>query len=224
MTRLLAIDTTTEACSAALWNDGSLSGDRFVVEPRGHTQRLLPMIESLLEAADWSLNTLDGLVCTRGPGSFTGVRVGISAAQGLAFAANLPVMGVSTLDVLAWQAHTADPHWSEWQVAMDARMNEVYYAAYQCRGGTLVRSEAEQLLAPQAVSVKPGNQVGRIGSGWSLPPLDLAGEVSSTDSLPRASTVAGWGHHLLARGAQWQLPETLQPVYLRDQVTHQAAR
>lgn len=98
--RILAIDTATEACSAALWNDGTLSA-HFEICPREHTQRILPLVQEVLTESGTTLSELDALAFGRGPGSFTGVRIGIGIAQGLALGAELPMIGVSTLATMA---------------------------------------------------------------------------------------------------------------------------
>lgn len=225
--RMLAIDTTTEACSVALWADDALLLEQSIVEPRGHTRRLLPMIDALLDQAGWGLEDLAGLVCTRGPGSFTGVRVGISAAQGLAFAANLPIFPVSTLAVLAWQGHTRVPQCQRWQVAMDARMNEVYYAAFEWSDAVgLSAIESEQLLSPERVPQHPNADWGRIGTGWALSPLPGATpDLPDAEHLPQAASAAALAYHQLVTQSDtsqiWIAPDALQPVYLRDQVTGQ---
>lgn len=103
-TRILALDTATEACSVALWNDGEIHS-LFEVCPREHTQRVLPMVQQLLADQGITLNQLDALAFARGPGSFTGVRIGIGIAQGLALGAGLPMLGVSTLATLAQGAY-----------------------------------------------------------------------------------------------------------------------
>lgn len=98
--RILAIDTATEACSVALWNNGTINA-HFELCPREHTQRILPMVQEILAASGASLNEIDALAFGRGPGSFTGVRIGIGIAQGLALGANLPMIGISTLATMA---------------------------------------------------------------------------------------------------------------------------
>ena len=98
--RILAIDTATEACSAALWNDGTLSA-HFEICPREHTQRILPLVQEVLTESGTTLSELDALAFGRGPGSFTNVRIGIGIAQGLALGAELPMIGVSTLATMA---------------------------------------------------------------------------------------------------------------------------
>ena len=124
--RILAIDTATEACSVALWNDGTIKA-HFELCPREHTQRILPMVEEILAAGDLTLTDIDALAFGRGPGSFTGVRIGIGIAQGLALGANLPMIGVSTLATMAqgaWRKNGA----TRVLAAIDARMGEVYWA------------------------------------------------------------------------------------------------
>ena len=98
--RILAIDTATEACSVALWNDGTTFA-HFEECPREHTQRILPLVKTILTEGNTALTDLDALAYGRGPGSFTGVRIGIGIAQGLALGADLPMIGVSTLATMA---------------------------------------------------------------------------------------------------------------------------
>ena len=123
MTTLLALDTATECCSAALLHDGAVTA-RSEVIPRQHAQRLLPMIEELLGERQLRLQDVDALVFGRGPGAFTGVRIATGMVQGLAFAADKPVIAVSNLAALAqraWREHGTDTV----AAAIDARMDEV---------------------------------------------------------------------------------------------------
>ncbi|WP_105623184.1 tRNA (adenosine(37)-N6)-threonylcarbamoyltransferase complex dimerization subunit type 1 TsaB, partial [Cronobacter malonaticus] len=98
--RILAIDTATEACSVALWDNDKTSA-LFELCPREHTQRILPMVSEILTESGVALSAMDALAFGRGPGSFTGVRIGIGIAQGLALGAELPMVGVSTLMTMA---------------------------------------------------------------------------------------------------------------------------
>ncbi|GAB4353090.1 MAG: hypothetical protein Kow0060_03270 [Methylohalobius crimeensis] len=127
--RILAIETATEACSAALYLDGVVE-ERFQVAPRRHTHLILPMAEALLAEAGLTLSALDGLAFGRGPGSFTGLRIAAGVIQGLAFGADLPVVPVSTLAALAWQVF--DEGAADCALAaLDARMGEVYWGIYR---------------------------------------------------------------------------------------------
>jgi len=126
MKSLLAIDTSTENCSVALVHDGKLT-TRDIESPREHSQKLLPFVEEVLDRAGVSLAELDGLVVGAGPGSFTGVRIGVSMAQGLAFSADLPVYPVCSLQALAQQAIRKNDV-AGVVACIDARMGEVYYA------------------------------------------------------------------------------------------------
>ncbi len=216
--RLLAIDSATEACSIALWESGWVGAD-YVWAPRGHTQALLPMIEQQLALASWSLAQLDGIVCTQGPGSFSGVRIGIAAAQGLAYAANLPTLGVSSLAALAWQGAMARPDLSRWQVVVDARMQEVYTAGYRFRDQQLEVIAPEALLPLNAFEPWSGSDVGRVGQGWALLNTDHR-PIETPQPQPHAVSAAAYAEAQLTQGtAHWISPEQLQPVYLRASVT-----
>ena len=148
--RILAIDTATEACSVALWNDGTVNA-HFELCPREHTQRILPMVQDILTTSGTSLTDINALAYGRGPGSFTGVRIGIGIAQGLALGAELPMIGVSTLMTMAqgaWRKNGATRVLS----AIDARMGEVYWAEYQRdENGIWHGEETEAVLKPEIV-------------------------------------------------------------------------
>lgn len=217
MTTLLALDTATEACSAALLYEGRVY-QRAAVIPRQHAQRLLPMIEEILNEAGINLEAVDALVFGRGPGAFTGVRIAIGMVQGLAFAVSKPVIGISNLAALAqraWREHGAE----QVCAAIDARMDEVYWGCYQLQNGVMTLIGDETVCAPEQVSLAgPScNPVGA-GTGWQYAER-LAVTVSHNwpQMLPDAVDLLG-----LALPA-WQAGRVLdaadaQPVYLRDKV------
>ena len=125
---LLALDTSTEACSVALWHKGEKTYLDELAQ-RTHTKRILPMVDELLANSGINLKQVDALAFGRGPGSFTGVRVGAGIAQGLAFGADLPVIAVSNLTAMAqaaFELHQAE----NVTAAIDARMNEVYFSRF----------------------------------------------------------------------------------------------
>ena len=170
--RILAIDTATEACSVALWNDGTVNA-HFELCPREHTQRILPMVQDILTTSGTSLTDINALAYGRGPGSFTGVRIGIGIAQGLALGAELPMIGVSTLMTMAqgaWRKNGA----TRVLAAIDARMGEVYWAEYQRdENGIWHGEETEAVLKPEIVHERMQQLSGEwvtVGTGWQAWP------------------------------------------------------
>lgn len=225
MSRLLALDTATEACSAALL-DGARLEQRFELAPRGHARLLLPMVASLLDAAGLTLADLDAVAFGRGPGSFTGVRIAAGMAQGLAFAAGLPVVPVSSLAALAQGA--ADAGHARVLAAIDARMGEVYWGAFVAGDdGLVVAAGEERVCPPDAVPMPDGSGWFGAGTGWATYAEVLHGRlgaaVAASDGahFPRAGAVARLAVPLLAAGGALPADQAL-PVYLRDQVAQKA--
>ncbi|CBG88601.1 tRNA (adenosine(37)-N6)-threonylcarbamoyltransferase complex dimerization subunit type 1 TsaB [Citrobacter rodentium] len=221
--RILAIDTATEACSVALWNDGTLSA-HFELCPREHTQRILPMVQDILTDNALSLTALDALAYGRGPGSFTGVRIGIGIAQGLALGAELPMIGVSTLATMAqgaWRKSGA----TRVLAAIDARMGEVYWAEYQRdENGVWHGEETEAVLKPEQVEARLQQLSGEwatVGTGWpAWPDLGKASGLTLHDGevlLPAAEDMLPFACQMLAAGKTVAV-EHAEPVYLRNNV------
>ncbi|WP_018231639.1 tRNA (adenosine(37)-N6)-threonylcarbamoyltransferase complex dimerization subunit type 1 TsaB [Thioalkalivibrio thiocyanodenitrificans] len=219
--KLLAIETATDACSAALWLDGTLTR-RHEVAPREHTRLILPMMDELLARAGVRLADLDALAFGRGPGAFTGVRIAAAVIQGAAFGANLPVVPVSTLAALAQQGLDAGA--SRVLAALDARMGEVYWGAFEAdAGGLAVAAGPERVVAPDAVPVPEGTGWHGAGSGWAAYEDVLRGRlgpcIGSIDpaSCPSAAEVARLAVRDFAAGLAVPAEQAL-PVYLRDKV------
>jgi len=170
---LLAIDTATECCSAALWVDGKLY-QRSTVQPRLHAELILPFIDELLTEADIQKKDIQGLVVGQGPGAFTGVRIGVGVAQGLALALNIKVVAVSNLKTLAYTAYgqlQTDKHQTI-MVATDARMSEVYSASYSVQGSEITQLTDE--VVGNARQVNLANIDAYIGSGFAVYPELMA--------------------------------------------------
>jgi tRNA threonylcarbamoyladenosine biosynthesis protein TsaB len=223
--RILAIDTVTEGCSAAL-RVGEEIIQRFEVTPRGHTQRILPMVDALLAEAGCSLRQLDAIAFDRGPGSFTGLRITAGVVQGLAYAAERPVIPISSLAALAsagYRAHGCRQLLS----AIDARMQELYWGVYTIsETGVPQLQGEEQLLSPHAVPAVEGQWCG-VGSGWSgyaeLLQESYRDQLQRIDgkALPQAQEIARLALDELQAGNL--LPaEQAQPLYLRNQVVHRS--
>jgi len=223
---ILCVDTSTEACSVAVLKQNNVEQvikDRFMFAPREHTTKILPTVESVLAEAQLTIKELDVVAYGRGPGSFTGVRIGISIAQGLAFGIEKPMVGVSTLQAMAQQAYKTEEV-SDVYAAIDARMGEVYYAHYQLVDGIMTLQGDEvvikpgELLASEPVVIEGAMLV---GSGWKAYPELREYFNSATLSeieFPSSRYMLAQVMSDVALGLAVQ-PELATPVYLRDKVT-----
>ena len=224
--KLLALDTASGQCSAALLIDGTLRA-RSTRTARGHAQLLLPMVDELLAEAQLDLRGLDLIAFGRGPGSFTGLRIAASVTQGLAFGADLPVMPVSDLRALAEQARRLlQPEVVDgWALAcMDARMGEVYWAVQQIIAGQVHAADVEHVSAPEAVLL-PADKLPRIAAGRGLAAypallsrMGLLVQHCLPEAEPDARDIAMLAAADFAAGKPALPADAAQPVYLRDQV------
>lgn len=164
----LLIDTTGQGCHIGLSHQGQCWAESDM-QPQSHTKRILPMIESLLVQANLSMQDVQSIIYTKGPGSFTGVRVGVSVVQGLAFAGSIPTLGVSTLMALAWQGKL-QTQVNQIGAIIDARMNQIYWAVYDF-------SQACQILMPDCIS-----SIAQVAT-QPLPPV-VAGDVHLFENAP----------------------------------------
>ena len=218
--KLLAFETATEGCSVAVWVDGDVR-ERFEIAPRRHAELALPWAEQLLAEAGVAKAQLDAIAVGRGPGAFTGVRLAIAIAQGIALALDRPLVPVSTLAVLAAGAR-GDA--TRILAAIDARMGEVYSGAFERRGGELVAVSDEAVSPPGAVAL-PGDAGDWHGVGTGFAAVDgalparLGARLAGFDAgaLPHAADVVRLAVAAFARG-EAVAPERLEPAYLRDNV------
>ena len=220
MTAILALDTSGEACSVAL-SVGDQQWQSYELAAQSHTQRALPMIDEVLEQAQISLKDLDALAIAAGPGSFTGLRIGMGVIQGLAFAADLPVIAVSTLEALAWQQLNQTPE-VEWLLpALDARMGETYWAVYRVVQGEISEYKAPAASSPEDVVRWLEEQqitVVGVGAGWSLVSLANSGHEAQPDANLRATSVLALAEQHWLTGEAIDVLE-VQPMYIRDKVS-----
>lgn len=217
---LLAIETSTEACSVAL-----VHGDEVIVRseiaPRRHAELVLPMADALLAEVGLGRHALDAIAVGRGPGAFTGVRLGISLAQGMALALDRPVVTVSSLAALALEAPENE---AAILAVIDARMGEIYAASFRRddNGGLVALDEervctAESLVLPEAAAWHV------VGTGWAtygaVLRARLTGALLTPDGacFPQAEHVAELAVREFKAGHA-QAPELALPVYLRDKV------
>jgi tRNA threonylcarbamoyladenosine biosynthesis protein TsaB len=215
--KLLVLDTSTEWCSAALWLDGQIQARRVLAEQR-HSSLLLPMVDELLREAGLTLRQLDGIGYGAGPGSFTGLRIACAVTQGLALGADLPVVGISTLESIAEQTGAAQV-----LTVLDARMAEVYWAAYRREGAGWQAVSEPQLALPESVAVPAGGEWVGAGNGFAalgevLRPRLAAALVRIDDTLmPDAAAMAPLAAAAFARGEGMDAA-LAAPIYLRDKV------
>lgn len=221
MMRILALDTSSDACSVALMQGDAILED-FRIEPRRHTHLLLPMVEQMLAEAGLSVQSLDAIAFGRGPGSFAGIRIATGAAQGLALAADLPVVPVSTLSAIALAAFAEHPG-SRVLSVLDARMDEVYWSVCQPQGEGVELLQPEQVSAPQTVELEAAG-LPVIARGTGVRYLDqfpqatqLAVQHAASECYPHAADMLKLAAIELQAGRVFT-PEAAQPVYLRDQV------
>ena len=218
--KILAIDTATEACSVALLTE-EVCQEKFEIIPRQHTERVIPMVDELLKDVDLTLSQLDAIAFNCGPGSFTGVRVATSVAQGLAFSNNLPVIAVSSLAALAQLAYREENQGNVLST-IDARMNEMYWACYQSDAG-IMKLLGEEQVSPVSKVTKKGSWH-CLGSGWDTFKTELASSdkvnISSftTACFPHAQDIAVLAADLYKQEKILSAEDAV-PSYIRDEVT-----
>lgn len=142
--RILSFETSAKAASVAILRDGLLLGEYFQNNGQTHSRTLMKMAEDLLRNCDLDVHDIDAVACASGPGSFTGVRIGLAAAKGFAWGREVPLIGVSTLEAMARNAAVSDGIYC---AAMDARRSQVYSALFEQKNGTLCRLTADAAIS-----------------------------------------------------------------------------
>jgi len=214
---ILAIDTASRSCSVAVLDGDEVLAEINDVSGKTHSRHLMSMVDQAIAMSVGRAGKIDGYAVTKGPGSFTGLRIGISAAKGLAAAADKPLVGVSSLQALAWQVFQADAIVIP---MLDARRREIYTAHYIREGKGLKLMRAEQAISPEAAVQGIGTPCVLIGDG-ALTYADglraILGDLMQM-ALPfqhiiRASTVAFLAREQLIEARDERL--TLVPHYIR---------
>ncbi|MDP4153049.1 MAG: tRNA (adenosine(37)-N6)-threonylcarbamoyltransferase complex dimerization subunit type 1 TsaB [Bacillota bacterium] len=141
--KILAFETSAKAASVAITDDGKLIGEFYINIGLTHSETMLPMCEKLLGTAGYSLSDIDTIAVAAGPGSFTGIRIGIAAVKGLAFGRDIKCAAVSTLEAAAYNVSTFDGYIA---AVMDARCNQVYNAVFTCQNGRIERITPDRAL------------------------------------------------------------------------------
>jgi tRNA threonylcarbamoyladenosine biosynthesis protein TsaB len=223
--RVLALDAATEACSVALLCGAEIIS-RSIESGKANSRQILAMAEELLAEGQMHLSELDGIAASIGPGAFTGVRVTVAVAQGLAFGAALPAVGVNTLEALALQV--LNRAGDRAMACLDARMGEVYWGCFEADSQRGVIAIGVPAVSPPGSVILPAE--GRffgVGQGFSayaalaeLPGLEL--DAVRRSALPNAREIARLGASRLSAGGGWDAAE-LTPLYLRDKVAFTSA-
>lgn len=236
MPNILAIDSSTEACSVALQIEGQIIS-RYQLAPRRHAELLLPMVDSVLKEGEIELDCLDAIACCVGPGAFTGLRIAISVAQGLAYAVKLPCIAISSLQIMAAEAF-AGGDFRYCLASIDARMQEVYFSVYERGENNLpIEKHPQQVIAAESIQLATplfesmcsksnessqfGTGVIKVGNGWAEYPCCSQINDLSTKSVQikypdavQMFAIANANYQL----RQLLKPEFLQPIYLRNNV------
>lgn len=216
MTTILALETSAAACSVAL-SINSIVTEQMTPTQRGQSQVLLPMVDALLTDANLSLTDIDALALSIGPGSFTGLRVAMSVVQGLAISSNIPVIPISSLQVLAQTAYR-ERGIKKALVCVNAYMGELYWGEYALQQDSMIAIAKEQLLKPENV-VLPDDlaSYAGVGSGWLLESISVPESfIIDTDILPHAQDVAALAVLEFKQGKALSIDD-ISPVYLRQQ-------
>lgn len=223
---VLCVDSSTEACSVAVLcrsDKEQVISDHFMLAPREHTAKILPTVDQVLQQSGLKLADIDVLAYGRGPGSFTGVRIGISIAQGLAYGLEKEMVGVSTLQAMAQQAYKTEQV-SDVYAAIDARMGEVYFAHYQLKNSLMTLQNEEVVIKPVdllALDIDVVENSVLVGSGWAAYPelMEYFKDAHKLDiEFPSAKYMLDYVISCVENSLT-VLPELATAVYLRDKVT-----
>jgi tRNA threonylcarbamoyladenosine biosynthesis protein TsaB len=206
---ILALETANEQCSVAIADAVQILFFQQQHEPRAQTQHILPMIAQGMQQTGLAWSQLSAIAFSRGPGAFSGVRINAAVAQALAWAHDLPVIPVSSLQALAQQAYR-QYQLRQVSAVLDARMQELYVANFQLDAEDLMQPCTEEMLLDYAAAQQ---MVGfsAVGNGASL----LAGSLDTKLCYANAIDIAEIARAKFSRGAT-VAPEQALPVYLRD--------
>lgn len=215
---ILAFDTSASACSVAISINNEIKA-LHKIAPMQQAQLLLPMIDELLSTNNLQLKQINAIAFGCGPGSFTGIRIATSVAQGLAFGLETQVIPISSLAAIA-QETVDELKWEKMLVAVDARINEIYWGNYAVNQNGLVELIGiEKVSPPEQLSFAESSLIYGVGNAWEVYQNKILLKPHAIDSTrtPNAKAILKLAHAKIASGYT-QNPETAVPVYLRDEV------
>ncbi len=213
---ILAFESSAKAASVALVKDGKLLSQSSQVSGLTHSRTLLPMAEDMLKNAELSVKNVDAFAVAHGPGSFTGIRIGVSAVKGLAWAADKPCVGVSTLEAMAWHGIAAGGYVCP---VMDARRNQVYNAIFKIENGKPVRVTEDRAIALSELKdelLALGEKVFLVGDGTEITARYFDAEnIPYTAAPENLLWQSAWAVAMAAQDKPFGSADDLVPVYLR---------
>ena len=215
---ILAVDSSSKPASSAVVKDGRLISEIFVNNSMTHSRTLMSVIDKSLEFADITLSDIDLIACITGPGSFTGVRIGVACVKGLAFSNSIPCVGISALEAMAYNYSGVDAYVCS---VMDARCSQVYTALFSCENGTVSRLSADEAISIAELCKridKLNKTVYLVGDGVELVFSQYQGsaDVRLSSQLlryQRSSSAAFAAMNM--NPDEYTAPELLAPIYLR---------
>lgn len=218
--KILALETSAKAVSAAVVENGKLLCSGYQDTGLTHSRTLMPIVEHLLKNTDMAIADMDAIAIARGPGSFTGIRIGVAAAKGLALAADKPVVGVSTLEAMAWNVAHVD---GMVICAMDARRSQIYNALFDAHEGCLTRRAEDRAIGLEELAAELAGVDGPkivVGDGARLCADFLARQgiacrLAPPHLLMQNAASVGFAAENMAQSGGFQTAQELQPVYLR---------
>ena len=228
---ILAIETSTTICAVAIVSNGRVIAEQTLSEPQAHSEQLLGLVDKVLSVKAIERNSLDAVAVSIGPGSFTGLRIGLSVAKGLCFAWDKPIIAVPTLTALAWncKCYSIGEDGDFILPMIDARRNEAYAALFQLKSGEIIEVQPAQVVTIDTC-VNWASQHKRIivlGDAITkfLHTLEQQNQPKSMLIVPQeeyriscAASVGLLGEQLLAKGVTANVA-SLEPHYIKEFVT-----
>jgi len=214
---ILSIETCTNICSVALCNGTNLH-ESIAEAPRSHSQLILPMIDDLLTSQQLTMADIDWLACARGPGSFTGLRIGIGVAKGLALGQNIPIIGVSPLAAIAYQTIQLHPGIKRVHAIIDARMQEIYAGEFHNTDGFPELLGDEKLTTIEDIAIT--TQTLFAGNGVSTYRQELLQRGANIADIihPKASAIIKLAQRAISTQKHCNRANNFNPIYLRNRV------